>query len=443
MRLSDDGKTLEWVAPSDIKEDGSFEIPAGVTSIGKSAFEWDRKLKTITIPEGVTSIDESAFHGCSGLQTITLPKGLTSIGKSAFLCCSGLQTITLPKGLTSIGEFAFHGCSGLQTITLPKGLTSIGESAFSSCSGLQTITIPDGVTSIGELAFDGCSGLQTITLPKGITSIGERVFYNCSGLQTITIPDGVTSIGEWAFYNCSGLQTITIPDGVTSIGEWAFNGCSGLETITLPEGIVSMGYTAFFDCTNVKKILIAGKDNASIQRITDLLRDELKDKVISKEVADAIFQMRNTQLSRVAVMPEINPLYRYFHHHTPYISKVTVKNEDGESLEEECSKLPDDIFQHMNGFLLSENHYYQKAKNLMNRVSWPKDKNEMLIYENELKNIADTVIKKAKEVNKQAPTQSEKINISNTKMLFWAEPHGFEGESLLDEKREDMQYRPI
>ncbi|ASQ45997.1 leucine-rich repeat domain-containing protein [Legionella clemsonensis] len=347
MRLSEDGKILLKVANSDIKEDGSFDIP-----------------------DGVNSIDDFVFNGCIGLQTITIP-----------------------EVVTSIGHYAFFDCSRLQAITIPESVTSIGNGAFRGCIGLQSITIPENVTSIGHCIFYGCSGLQAITIPKSVTSIGNCAFRGCISLQSVIIPEGVTSIGVWAFGGCIGLQIITIPEGVTSIGSWAFSGCIGLQTITIPEGVVSIGDEAFSNCSSLHSIMISGKEDASIERIINLLPDYLRDKVILKDVAEAAFQKCKAQLSRVAQTSEINPLYRYFNCGAGYISEITVK-EDGKNI---CSKLPDDIFKYINGYLVNDNPYYKKAKTRMHQVPLPKNKDEIKAYENALESIANECIAKAKE----------------------------------------------
>ena len=150
----------------------SIEIPAGVTSIGDSAFRSCSGLTSIVVEAGNTVYDSrgdcnaiieketnTLIQGCKKTK---IPAGVTSIGDSAFRYCSGLTSIEIPAGVTSIGKYAFYWCSGLTRIEIPAGVTSIGNSAFRYCSGLTRIEIPAGVTEIGYAAFSGCSGLKDV-----------------------------------------------------------------------------------------------------------------------------------------------------------------------------------------------------------------------------------------------------------------------------------------
>lgn len=69
------------------------ELPAGLTSIGPSAFSGCTALTHIVIPEGITAIAPNTFSGCTALQEITLPVSLTSVGDNAFLGCTGLKLV--------------------------------------------------------------------------------------------------------------------------------------------------------------------------------------------------------------------------------------------------------------------------------------------------------------------------------------------------------------
>jgi len=235
-------------------------IPESVTSIGDSAFSSCTSLRQITIPESVTSIGDYVFRACTNLREITIPEGVTSIGNYVFQACTNLREITIPEGVTSIGNVAFSSCTSLAEITIPESVTSIGDSAFSSCTSLRQITIPENVTSISSFAFSSCTSLRQITIPESVTSIGDNVFQACTNLREITIPENVTSIGRSAFYNCKNLTEITIPENVTSIGYYAFSGCSSLTEIIIPESVTEIGSRAFYKCTNLTDVYYPGSE---------------------------------------------------------------------------------------------------------------------------------------------------------------------------------------
>jgi hypothetical protein len=143
-------------------------------------------LVSVKLPAGLTSIGRAAFQNCSRLTSLTLPCSLTAIGGSAFRDCRGLTSLTFPSSLTAIGGSAFQDCRGLTgVLTLPSGLTTIENESFQYCRGLTSLTLPSGLTAIGRSAFGGC-GLTSLTLPSSLTVIGEGAFQNCRSLTSIT-----------------------------------------------------------------------------------------------------------------------------------------------------------------------------------------------------------------------------------------------------------------
>ena len=231
----------------------SITIPAGVTSIGNSAF-YSTDLKSIILPDTLTSIGSSVFANCISLTSITLPSGLKNIPNSAFYRCDFLTSITIPAGVTSIGNSAFYS-TDLRSIILPDTLTSIGSSAFANCISLTSITLPNGLKSIPDFAFSYCYSLTSITIPTSVTSIGYSAFY-ASDLRSVTLPFGVTSIGKYAFGNCIDLVSITIPNSVTNIGMFAFYCCYDLASITIPTSVTNIGQDAFGGCHSLTSLTI-------------------------------------------------------------------------------------------------------------------------------------------------------------------------------------------
>ncbi|MDR2176502.1 MAG: leucine-rich repeat domain-containing protein [Treponema sp.] len=164
----------------------SVTIPGTVTSIGERAF-FGTGLTSITVDSA-----NSAYSSENGVlfnkgktdliqypagkseSSYTIPAGVTSIGDSAFSGCTGLTSVTIPAGVTTIGDRAFADCTALTSVTIPTGVTSIGAWAFSG-TGLTSVTIPAGVTSIGERAFSYCTGLTNVTFEEN-SEIGEDDF---------------------------------------------------------------------------------------------------------------------------------------------------------------------------------------------------------------------------------------------------------------------------
>jgi hypothetical protein len=266
-------------------------IPAGVTSMGGTAFRDCTSLTAVTIPEDsqLTRIGNDAFllpsSSTTSITGIAIPAGVTAIGNTAFQYCRSLATVTFAKGsqLTSIGRSTFLYCTGLTTITLEEcsQLTSIGDRAFES-TGITSITIPAGVTNIDNGTFRNCVGLTTITFAEGslLNNIGANAFQLTSststgGITGIAIPAGVTNIGNEAFCYCGRLTTVIFAEGsqLVTIGNSTFAYTKSVTSITIPASVINIYTWAFQGWTNAQTIRIEGKTQAGAQFGSEWNRD--------------------------------------------------------------------------------------------------------------------------------------------------------------------------
>lgn len=305
-------------------------IGEGVTSIGACLFAYHGFVKEVEIPSTVQSIGDEAFSGVE-VGTFNLPAGLLSVGKKAFAYNWSLTSIVIPDGVTSLGDSLFYNCQSLASVSLPEDITSIPACCFEECSALASVAIPSSVTVIGEKAF-AFSDLKSVTLPAGLLSIGEsafscpleeitslavtppellgeeEVFPNSHLLERLNVPDGcalkymvapgwrplgtkivdnamnagylgyglcgaadeganltwtldhdgfltISGSGAMADYDGNApwsawlgdIKYIRLSDGITRIGSTAFAGCEAVGIVIIPATVTSVGWRAFYD----------------------------------------------------------------------------------------------------------------------------------------------------------------------------------------------------
>ena len=77
-------------------------LPSSVTSIGKSAFDGCKSLKSITLQSSVTSIGRGVFRDCSSLKSIIIPEN--SVEKLKMILPIDLWDIIILKKTVNIEE---------------------------------------------------------------------------------------------------------------------------------------------------------------------------------------------------------------------------------------------------------------------------------------------------------------------------------------------------
>lgn len=143
----------------------SIEIPASVTSIGDYAFYYCKNLVSVTFApnSALQTIGNYAFASNeytyedgseSQLTSIELPASVTSIGDGAFQYCRKLNTVTFEANsqLEAIGSNAFRGCYKITEFDLSK-VKTIGSYAFYGVN-LASIDL-SSATAVGNNAFSG------------------------------------------------------------------------------------------------------------------------------------------------------------------------------------------------------------------------------------------------------------------------------------------------
>ena len=234
--LSYDG---EEVICAFVKKQGSYEIPASVTVVDKSAFLNCDKLTKITGGQAVESIGDAAFMGCSLLTGFTACASVETIGSNTFRDCVSLTDAIVFDKLKTIGNDAFRNCRSLPEFIAGSTLETIGNDAFHSCSALASVQLAGNVTSVGDNAFADCSELSHVLLGENIEHLGAYIFLDCKKLSDVEVRCEMGTVPQGMFKNC-GLTAFPITGGIREIATEAFSG-NKFGVLKLPEGLEVIG----------------------------------------------------------------------------------------------------------------------------------------------------------------------------------------------------------
>ncbi len=127
----------------------AITIPASVTSIADGAFKRCAAVKSIKVDD--SNANYKAVNGVLYNKSMTkliclptalnitsfdVPSGVTTIGKWAMSSNPSLKQVTLPASVKTIGTYAFYNCSNLEKVTINGDADNIGDWAFSACKKL-------------------------------------------------------------------------------------------------------------------------------------------------------------------------------------------------------------------------------------------------------------------------------------------------------------------
>ena len=113
-------------------------------AIAKGAFAHCATLVAVVITERARVIETDAF-AWSSVRDVTIEgNSLVIIGKGAFRFCRRLRSINIPQGVHTIAPLAFAFGVGLAAIDIPPSVESIASYAFANCAGLASVRWPGG-----------------------------------------------------------------------------------------------------------------------------------------------------------------------------------------------------------------------------------------------------------------------------------------------------------
>ncbi len=208
----------------------------------------DNISENYIIVDETKTIADNAFHECSNLVNVTIPDSVVLIGRDAFLYTSKLKSIVVYEGNS-------HYSNDEYGVLFNKEKTELIH--YPTGNKRTEYVIPNDVIIIHSSAFAGSDNLLDITIPNSVTQIHEAAFNACKLIRRFDIPNSVTTIGNAAFSGCATLEEITLSNSLTRIEGSTFNGSENLKSVTIPKSVKVIDYYAFF-CTNIKDVYFCG-----------------------------------------------------------------------------------------------------------------------------------------------------------------------------------------
>ncbi len=299
-----------------------FELPEGITCIGKGCFFDKRGFVSLTFPASLKRIRSNAFGNCLNLKEIRLQHADLVIDDDAFRGCTSLKTVIIGgetyhlRGITDAGEMPYiirrindqllsdfyisgktlMSYSGREVqVTIPEGVEIIGESCFADNDKLGRVIMSDTVRAVQENAFRNCTVMQSAVFSANLRTIGSGAFENCKKLIRFNVPETLETVGFAAFRGCGMLELRQFETGTPAaeklpervytaddiaaysfcddasltalhldkpcvIGKYAFSGCPNLQTVVIDNPACIIEPYAFEKCGALREVsVLAGE----------------------------------------------------------------------------------------------------------------------------------------------------------------------------------------
>ena len=319
------GEALTWSLNSagDLTVSGTGDM-ADFTATGAPWAEYRDQVKLVIVGQGVTSIGSSAFQDCKNLKTVSLPGSLTALGEAAFLRCGELTNVKLPASLKSVGEDCFTDCEKLELLDL----TGVPDEIMELRTSLEgTVTLPAGVknarlrwkleTAAGEIP---CSEIAEICGQEG----GYYLKMKSSGKVRLTCRDAMTG--------AQGSKTVTFTEGLMILPQGVDTLISG-EKLTL-SAVAMPGAKQI----TARWFLVSGQEYATVTE-KGVLTAGIVEEPTTIQVTAVLTGSTVRMTKQFTILPQVSQVTIQYRGN-PAPAEQDISAEDGDTLRFKASTLP-------------------------------------------------------------------------------------------------------
>ncbi len=245
-----------------------FEDGSALIEIGKAAFGYMSKLKSIVLPQSLETIAKYAFYYCPAIESIYVPLKVAFIGGGIL---SGSNTDAVLQVAKDSYAHSYAESKGIKFETREEyavinggkitdtvsweyysdgTLKIVGEGAmvdYAAVAGYSTapwanlevkkVVIGKDITYVGAYAFfKNTAAAVEFEDESSLVEIGKAAFGYMNNLTSVILPETVTTIGKYAFYYCPAIETIYVPASVTYISSSILSGSNANAVMKVAEG---------------------------------------------------------------------------------------------------------------------------------------------------------------------------------------------------------------